>query len=68
MAMLAAPDEGAPAAARHVHAHDRRRPAGAWVIDLDRPVAENVQKVAESFGRQPLDITALCSTGLATTI
>jgi fructose-1,6-bisphosphatase II len=29
------------------------------VIDLNRPVADNVRHVAESFGRQPLDITAL---------
>jgi len=34
-------------------------PRARGVIDLHRPVAENVQQVAESFGRQPLDITAL---------
>jgi fructose-1,6-bisphosphatase II len=34
-------------------------PRARGVIDLHRPVAENVQNVAESFGRQPLDITAL---------
>jgi len=34
-------------------------PRARDVIDLDRPVADNVQRVAESFGRQPLDITAL---------
>jgi fructose-1,6-bisphosphatase II len=34
-------------------------PRAKSVIDLDRPVATNIQAVAESFGRQPLDITAL---------
>ena len=34
-------------------------PRARGVIDLDRPVAENVQAVAESFDRQPIDITAL---------
>jgi len=34
-------------------------PRARDVIDLHRPVAENVHHVAESFGRQPLDITAL---------
>ena len=34
-------------------------PRARAVIDLDRPVAENVRAVAESFDRQPLDITAL---------
>jgi fructose-1,6-bisphosphatase II len=34
-------------------------PRAREVIDLDRPVADNVQQVAASFGRQPLDITAL---------
>ena len=29
------------------------------MIDLDRPVADNVRAVAESFDRQPIDITAL---------
>jgi fructose-1,6-bisphosphatase II len=34
-------------------------PRARGVIDLDRPVAENVRAVAESFDRQPIDITAL---------
>ena len=34
-------------------------PRARGVIDLDRPVADNVRAVAESFDRQPLDITAL---------
>ena len=34
-------------------------PRARSVIDLNRPVADNVRDVAESFGRQPLDITAL---------
>ena len=35
------------------------RPRARGVIDLDRPVADNVRAVAESFDRQPIDITAL---------
>jgi fructose-1,6-bisphosphatase II len=34
-------------------------PRARGVIDLERPVAENVLAVAESFDRQPIDITAL---------
>jgi len=34
-------------------------PRAHGVIDLDRPVADNVRAVAESFDRQPIDITAL---------
>ena len=34
-------------------------PRARGVIDLDRPVADNVLAVAESFDRQPIDITAL---------
>ena len=34
-------------------------PRARGVIDLDRPVVDNVRAVAESFDRQPIDITAL---------
>jgi len=34
-------------------------PRARGVIDLHRPVADNVRAVAESFDRQPIDITAL---------
>jgi fructose-1,6-bisphosphatase II len=34
-------------------------PRARGVIDLDLPVADNVRAVAESFDRQPIDITAL---------
>jgi fructose-1,6-bisphosphatase II len=34
-------------------------PRARGVIDLDRPVADNVRAVAQSFDRQPIDITAL---------
>jgi fructose-1,6-bisphosphatase II len=34
-------------------------PRARGVIDLDKPVVENVRAVAESFDRQPIDITAL---------
>jgi len=34
-------------------------PRARDVIDLHRPVAENVESVAKSFGRQAIDITAL---------
>jgi fructose-1,6-bisphosphatase II len=60
MAMLAVAPEGAL-----LHLPDMYMrsiavgPRAREVIDLDRPVAENVHKVAESFGRQPIDITAL---------
>ena len=60
MAMLAAASEGA---LRHLPDMYMRSiavgPRARSVIDLDRPVADNVRDVAESFGRQPLDITAL---------
>jgi fructose-1,6-bisphosphatase II len=60
MAMLAVASEGA---LRHLPDMYMRSiavgPRARGVIDLHRPVAENVQHVAESFGRQPLDITAL---------
>ena len=60
MAMLAAAPEGA---LRHLPDMYMRSiavgPRARSVIDLNRPVADNVRDVAESFGRQPLDITAL---------
>ena len=60
MAMLAAAPEGA---LRHLPDMYMRSiavgPRARSVIDLNRPVADNVLQVAESFGRQPLDITAL---------
>src|SRR6188768_3187400 len=60
MAMLAAASEGA---LRHLPDMYMRSiavgPRARSVIDLNRPVADNVRDVAESFGRQPLDITAL---------
>jgi fructose-1,6-bisphosphatase II len=60
MAMLAAAPEGA---LRHLPDMYMRSiavgPRARSVIDLNRPVEENVREVAESFGRQPLDITAL---------
>jgi len=60
MAMLAAAPEGA---LRHLPDMYMRSiavgPRARAVIDLNRPVADNVLHVAESFGRQPLDITAL---------
>jgi len=60
MAMLAAAPEGA---LRHLPDMYMRSiavgPRARAVIDLNRPVADNVRHVAESFGRQPLDITAL---------
>src|SRR6185312_16102481 len=60
MAMLAAASEGA---LRHLPDMYMRSiavgPRARSVIDLNRPVADNVLQVAESFGRQPLDITAL---------
>ena len=34
-------------------------PRARGVIDLNRPVADNVRAVADSFDRQPIDITAL---------
>lgn len=42
-------------------------PRARDVIDLDRPVADNVQRVAESFGRQPLTSQPSSSTGPGTT-
>ena len=60
MAMLAVADEGALLQLPDMYMRTIAvGPRARGVIDLDRPVAENVQKVAESFGRQPLDITAL---------
>jgi fructose-1,6-bisphosphatase/sedoheptulose 1,7-bisphosphatase-like protein len=60
MAMLAAAPEGAlrqlPDMYMRSIAVGASRPLG---IDLNQPVADNVRRVAESFGRQPLDITAL---------
>ena len=60
MAMLAAAPEGA---LRHLPDMYMRSiavgPRARAVIDLNQPVADNVLRVAESFGRQPLDITAL---------
>ncbi len=60
MAMLAVAPEGALRRLPDMYMRSIAvGPRARAVIDLDRPVAENVQKVAESFGRQPLDITAL---------
>ena len=60
MAMLAVAPEGALRRLPDMYMRSLAvGPRARDVIDLDRPVAENVQKVAESFGRQPLDITAL---------
>jgi len=60
MAMLAVAPEGALRRLPDMYMRSIAvGPRARDVIDLDRPVAENVQKVAESFGRQPLDITAL---------
>jgi fructose-1,6-bisphosphatase II len=60
MAMLAVAPEGALLQLPDMYMRTIAvGPRARDVIDLGRPVAENVQKVAESFGRQPLDITAL---------
>ena len=60
MAMLAVAPEGALRQLPDMYMRTIAvGPRARGVIDLNRPVAENVQQVAESFGRQPLDITAL---------
>ena len=60
MAMLAVAPEGALRRLPDMYMRSIAvGPRARGVIDLHRPVAENVQQVAESFGRQPLDITAL---------
>ena len=60
MAMLAAAPEGALLQLPDMYMRTISvGPRARAVIDLNRPVAENVQAVAESFDRQPLDITAL---------
>ena len=60
MAMLAVAPEGALRRLPEMYMRSIAvGPRARGVIDLHRPVAENVQAVAESFGRQPLDITAL---------
>jgi fructose-1,6-bisphosphatase II len=60
MAMLAVAPEGALRRLPDMYMRSIAvGPRARDVIDLDRPVAENVRTVAESFGRQPLDITAL---------
>jgi fructose-1,6-bisphosphatase II len=60
MAMLAAAPEGALRSLPDMYMRSIAvGPRARSVIDLNRPVADNVRDVAESFGRQPLDITAL---------
>jgi fructose-1,6-bisphosphatase II len=60
MAMLAVAPEGALLQLPDMYMRTIAvGPRARAVIDLNRPVAENVNKVAESFGRQPLDLTAL---------
>ena len=59
MAMIAVGDRLAAPPARHVHAHDGGRAAREDAIDLRRPVAENIEAIAESFGRQAGDITTI---------
>ena len=60
MAMLAVAPEGALLQLPDMYMRTIAvGPRARAVIDLNRPVADNVNKVAESFGRQPLDITAL---------
>ena len=60
MAMLAVAPEGALLQLPDMYMRTIAvGPRARAVIDLDRPVAENVSAVAESFDRQPLDITAL---------
>jgi fructose-1,6-bisphosphatase II len=60
MAMLAAAPEGALRQLPDMYMRSIAvGPRARAVIDLNRPVADNVRDVAESFGRQPLDITAL---------
>ncbi len=60
MAMLAVAPEGALLQLPDMYMRTIAvGPRARAVIDLDQPVAENVRAVAESFDRQPLDITAL---------
>jgi fructose-1,6-bisphosphatase II len=60
MAMLAAAPEGALRQLPDMYMRFIAvGPRARAVIDLNRPVADNVRDVADSFGRQPLDITAL---------
>jgi fructose-1,6-bisphosphatase II len=60
MAMLAVAPEGALLQLPDMYMRTIAvGPRARAVIDLNRPVADNVNNVAESFGRQPLDITAL---------
>ncbi len=60
MAMLAVAPEGALLQLPDMYMRTIAvGPRARAVIDLDRPMAENVRAVAESFDRQPLDITAL---------
>jgi fructose-1,6-bisphosphatase II len=60
MAMLAAAPEGALRQLPDMYMRSIAvGPRARLVIDLNRPVADNVRDVAASFGRQPLDITAL---------
>jgi fructose-1,6-bisphosphatase II len=60
MAMLAVAPEGALLQLPDMYMRTIAvGPRARAVIDLDRPVADNVRAVAESFDRQPLDITAL---------
>jgi fructose-1,6-bisphosphatase II len=60
MAMLAVAPEGALVQLPDMYMRTIAvGPRARAVIDLNRPVADNVNQVAESFGRQPLDLTAL---------
>ena len=60
MAMLAVAPEGALLPLPDMYMRTIAvGPRARTVIDLNRPVADNVLAVAESFDRQPLDITAL---------
>ena len=60
MAMLAAAPEGALRQLPDMYMRSIAvGPRARSGIDLNQPVADNVRRVAESFGRQPLDITAL---------
>jgi fructose-1,6-bisphosphatase II len=60
MAMLAVAPEGALLPLPDMYMRTIAvGPRARAVIDLNRPVADNVHAVAESFDRQPLDITAL---------
>lgn len=60
MAMLAVAPEGALLPLPDMYMRTIAvGPRARAVIDLNKPVADNVLAVAESFERQPLDITAL---------